>query len=707
MLTDLELQRIRETLKRDASIAELAVLDALWSEHCSYKSSKRWFHLFNTQSERVWLGIGEGAGLLDVGDDLLVGLGLESHNHPSAVDPFNGASTGVGGIVRDILSQGCRPIAILDCLRFGIPSSHRQKFLLDQVVLGISSYGNCIGVPNLGGDLEFSSEFASNPLVNAMCVGIVEKDKVIRSVARDPGDWLVLFGSRTGLDGIGGVTFASEIIDEEKGLENRGSVQIGDPLTEKLLIDIVMELRDKHLLCGLQDLGGGGLACAAAEMAEKGKNGVHLFLEKVPLKVPDLKPWEILVSESQERMLAVVSPENLEEVIETISKYGVNVSVVGEVTPSGHFIATYEDEVVADLPVDFVVNGFPEPEREKGEFHPRIIDIQRSPFTDPFDVLNHFLSSPDLASKEDVFQQYDQHVQGNTVISPGTGAGAIMLPNGKVLVMAAGTNSYLVGLNPRLGTSLATLEVVRKIWAKKGIPIGLVDSLNFGNPENPVSYTEFVESIHGLSEISHNLEIPIVGGNVSLYNESGSSKVLPSPFVGMVGLQATAEPYVPSIEEGDHLFVVGRRSGYLYGTQLLRQVEIEVMEELPKIDFHQERKIADFLMDTPEIKGSFHVGRGGLLLSLVKLFSHYGVGGDISIPIDDLAFLFGEHAPRYIIALKVGDKRKVEEKAKTWGISLIHLGTAGDEVIKLGPYSIHLDQLRTKLRIPLKEALTI
>ncbi|RMG33921.1 MAG: phosphoribosylformylglycinamidine synthase subunit PurL [Methanobacteriota archaeon] len=707
MLTDNELQHIREKLGREPNTPELAVFDALWSEHCSYKSSKRWFHLFNTDSDHVWLGIGEGAGLLDVGDDLLVGIGLESHNHPSAVDPFNGASTGVGGIVRDILSQGCRPVAILDCLRFGLPTTHRQRFLLDQVVLGISSYGNCIGVPNLGGDLEFSPEFSSNPLVNAMCVGIVEKNKVIRSIARNPGDLLVLFGARTGLDGIGGVTFASEILDEDKGLENRGSVQIGDPLTEKLLIDIVIELRDLGLLSGLQDLGGGGLACAAAEMAEKGGTGVHLYLERVPLKVPEMKPWEILVSESQERMLAVVTKDNMDAVEEVIGKYGVNVAIVGEVTSTGQFVASFNGEIVADLPVEFVVKGFPEPSRTVGEFRPRIEQFERKPFSTVHEAMTLLLSTADLSLKDGIFQQYDQHVQGNTICSPGDGAGSIMLPNGKSLVMAAGTNSYLVGLNPRLGTELATLEIARKIWAKKAIPIGLVDSLNFGNPENPVSYAEFVESIRGLGTFSHELMIPVVGGNVSLYNEAGNSKILPSPFVGMVGLQESLDPYVPQFETDDLLFLVGMKEGFLYGSQLQRYFDLDISAYPPSVDYEKERKVADFILSCKEIKGSTHIGRGGLLLTLAKTLVKAGIGGEFSFPMEDLSFVFGEHAPRYLVAVKQANRESFEQMAKEMKIPVMFLGVAGGNQLHFDFSTLPLETLKNKLFSPIKEALTV
>ncbi len=706
MLTEQEMAKIRKTLGRDGTVAEYAVFDALWSEHCSYKSSKRWFHLFNTKNERIALGIGEGAGLIDVGDGLLVGLGLESHNHPSAVDPFNGAATGVGGIVRDILSQGCKPIAILDCLRFGMPTSHRQKFLLDQVVLGISSYGNCIGVPNLGGDIEFSKEFETNPLVNAMCVGIVEKGKVIRSIAKNPGDLLFLFGSKTGLDGIGGVTFASEILEEEPNSEKRGSVQIGDPLTEKLLIDAVLELRDKQLISGLQDLGGGGLACAAAEMAEKGKTGVELDLNKVPLKVKGMKGWEILISESQERMLAVVPPEHIDEVQSVIEKYALANAIVGKVTDTGMFRAWHNDELIADIPVDFTVNGFPEPERTIGKLQTRKT-FEKHVILDVRDVLLNLSSNPDLALKTGVFQQYDQHVQGNTIVSPGTGATSLMLPNGKSLVLAAGTNSYLVGLNPRVGTELATLEIVRKVWARKGEPLAMVDSLNFGNPEKTESYTEFVESIRGLGNLSHKLDIPVVGGNVSLYNETDSTKILPSPFVGIVGLNS-GEPYRPIVEVGDVFYLIGSRHGHLYGSQLLRYYGIGE-ETPPQIDYAEEKRIGNFLISLDSIKSSYHIGRGGLLLTLSKILvtESVGITCEDNIDFTNLHFSFGEHAPRYLVGVSENNQRTFEKHLEMNNIQHLKLGVIGGSQIKAKGLAIQMGEIKERLSKPIMEALMI
>ncbi len=656
MLTKEEEEIIIDTLSREPTTAEKALLDALWSEHCSYKSSKRWFHLFNKESELVYLGIGEGAGLVDVGDDYVIGLGMESHNHPSAIDPFNGAATGVGGIIRDILSQGCRPVAVLDCLRFAEPDTPRQKLLLDQVTLGISSYGNCVGVPNLGGDLEFAPEFTGNPLINAMCVGVAKKQDIIRSVAKNPGDKLLLFGAATGRDGIGGVTFASEELTDEQN-ESRGSIQIGDPLTEKILIDAVLEMRDQKLLNGLQDLGGGGLVCAATEMAEKGGTGVLLELQKVPLKAENMHGWEILVSESQERMLAVVSPDKLSGAIKILDNFELPWAVIGEITDTGYLESKLGDKTETKINIDFVINGFPEPEREIGE----IIINEKTPlysdsilnenintdanithneedeykFLDDVDPLIEMLDSIYLSSRKPVYQQYDQHVQGNTVIPPGMDAGVIYLPNGKYLALSAGTNSYMVSRNPYMGSILATLSEIRSVIARGATPIAMVDSLNAGNPENPNSYAEFVDIIKGVAEVSHDMNIPVVGGNVSLYNESEVNgeihKILSSPFVGIAGI-IDHEP-IPDKLQGNNIIVyLAPDNVFLIGSEYHR-----IFGGKPGtmyVDFDVEKSMASFIQKNWEqIKSATDIGRGGLITTLAKwaIYSNKGIVIDVDL----------------------------------------------------------------------------
>lgn len=652
MLSDQEKETIKNKLNREMSSAEEAVLDALWSEHCSYKSSKRHFKHFNNSGRRVFLGIGEGAGLIDVGDNYVIGLGIESHNHPSAVDPFNGAATGVGGIIRDILSQGCRPVAVLDCLRFAPPVSPRQKLLLDQVVLGISSYGNCVGVPNLGGDMEFADEFEGNPLVNAMCVGVAKKDEIIRSISKKPGDILVLYGSKTGLDGIGGVTFASEELVDETHKESRGSVQIGDPLTEKLLIDITLELRDKGLLNGLQDLGGGGLACAAIEMSEKGNTGLYIDLNQVHTRNRDMLPWEILISESQERMLGIVDPENVDEVIEIINKYGLIGKAIGRVEEGNEFYAGNFENIEAQLPVNFTINGFPEPERTV--IDKEVKNLNLPPVEPKEHPLIEMLGSFNLGSRKPIYQQYDQHVQGNTNFGPGLDAGIILLPNDKYLAIAAGTNSYMISCDPRIGASLATLGVIRSVIARGGEPIAMVDSLNAGNPEKASSYTEFVEMIKGVAEVSHAFSTPVVGGNVSLYNEAElegvSHKILSSAFIGITGLIEEENNIIRAKLKSmkSKIYLIGSDEGFLHGSEYHRRYG--GASDPMTVNYDEELKVANtILSNSNNIISCTDVGRGGLVTTLAKWAIFSNVGIEFVYETDDIAFLWGEYGARYLV----------------------------------------------------------
>lgn len=694
MLTKDENAAVLHKLQRDPSTAERQIIETLWSEHCSYKSSKRWFNLFNTESDRVQLGIGEGAGLVDVGDGYVIGLGLESHNHPSAIDPFNGAATGVGGIIRDIVSQGCKPVAVLDCLRFGNPTTPRQKLLLDQVVLGLSSYGNCVGVPNLGGDVEFAPEFTGNPLVNAMCVGVARSDQIIRSVAKEPGDLLLLFGAATGRDGLGGVTFASEDLSEEDQLESRGSVQIGDSLTEKLVIDAVLQLRDAGLLHGLQDLGGGGLACAAAEMAEKGKTGIFLELQKVPQKAVDMQGWEILVSESQERMLGIVAPDDLTAATRILDNLELAWAVVGKVTDTGVLESAYFEQFETRIAVDFVINGFPEPKRAIGIIPPAE-PIIAQPVDSPVGIFLELFSSVNLSSRQPVFQQYDQHVQGNTVIPPGMDAGVIHLPNNKYLAIAAGTNSYQVSRHPYMGTILATLAQFRAVIARGAVPIGMVDSLNAGNPENPASYAEFVEIIKGVAEVSHKFATPIVGGNVSLYNESEqhgiTRKILSSPFVGIAGLLDSLPIPDKLHATNSTLILLGLTHGFLEGSEYHRKFGGDGGEM--RVDFPLELQLATFLQSNiSAFRSVTDVGRGGMLITLAKWALQSSIGVTLTATDATPSFLFGEHGARYL--LEVADVESFKALAGDLPFSVIGITTANPQFTALQT-SWNLSELRS------------
>ena len=668
MLTTEEYSKILDVLEREPNKGEVAVFEAMWSEHCSYKSSKRWFHLFNVKAPYIELGIGEGAGLINLGDDLLVGLGLESHNHPSAISPYDGAATGVGGIIRDILSQGCKPIAILDAIRFGnLEESQHSQYLLENVVRGISFYGNCCGIPTVGGEVEFAAQFEHNCLVNAMCIGVVQKNKVVRSMATKPGSFLVLYGARTGRDGIHGVSFASKDLSD-KSDRDRPAVQIGDPLMEKILIDVTLELVEKELLDGLQDLGGGGLSCAVSEMAHKGNTGAIIRLEDIHLREDDMEPWEILVSESQERMLAVVESDKLDEVISILNRQDLTYGVIGEVTDNSHCIAYFKGEKIIDLPVELIVDGFPEPERiaEKPDY------LKEEDSSLPnLKELNHeiikLLSSPNIGSKAWVYQQYDQHVQTQTVVPAGSDSAVLRLDNGKYIALSLDCNSFMVYLDPYNGTANSAAEAMRNLIATGAKPLAFVDCLNFGNPEHPDSYWQFVESIKGLGQFSHDFCIPVVGGNVSLYNESfiegKRERINPSPTIGMIGIIENPEKLIKNSfqEKGTFVVSIGECDGNLNGSEFLRNNFGILQGKISQYDKQNEessRKAIENLNQAGYIKSCHDISNGGLITALAEMTFENEIGVKLDLLENDSfkklkpeEFLFAETPSRYIIEI--------------------------------------------------------
>ena len=453
-LTQSEKDTIISILERYPTIEETAALSVEWSEHCSYKSSKRWFKQFYTKDPRIIVGIGEGAGLVDIGDNWLVGFRIESHNHPSAISPFEGAATGIGGIIRDVISQGCYPVALMDTLRFGDLRLAHTRHLVENVVRGISSYGNCMGIPNAGGELEFSQEFNENPLVNVVCVGVAQHKNIIRSVAKNIDDYLILFGATTGRDGIHGASFASVDISD-KSSESRSAVQIGDPLKEKVVLDALIELRDAGVLNACQDFGGGGLTTACSEIVERGGTGVEIYLDRVPLRVKDMEPWEILISESQERMLAVVSPAKLDQTLDILSHHDLDYGVVGRVIKERVFRAFFRGKIVTDLPVHLVANGVPEPPRELEVpyYYKTRRNVDPTVFRPFIKDLLLLLESPNIADKSWVYEQYDKTVQGNSFVTPGYGAGIIHVLNDKLIALVTESNSFKVYLDPYNGSA--------------------------------------------------------------------------------------------------------------------------------------------------------------------------------------------------------------------------------------------------------------
>ncbi|HYU58662.1 MAG TPA: phosphoribosylformylglycinamidine synthase subunit PurL, partial [Actinomycetota bacterium] len=572
-LSDDEFARIVETLGREPNHAELAMFSAMWSEHCSYKSSRVHLKRLPTEGPQVLVGPGEDAGAVDLGEGVAVVFKIESHNHPSAVEPVQGAATGVGGIVRDVLSMGARPVAILDSLRFGPPDDARNRYLFGGVVAGIGQYGNSIGVPTVGGEVAFASGYGPNPLVNALCVGIVPSDRLLRARAEGAGNLLVLIGARTGRDGIGGVSvLASRTLEDA---DRRPSVQIGDPFAEKLLIEACLELTDAGLLVGLQDLGGAGLTCAVSESAARANAGAEVDLDAVPLREPGMEAFEILTSESQERMLAVVRPEDRGAVEGVCGRWGLASAVVGKVTTDGRVRVRMRGEVVAEVPARALTDEAPEYRRPMAP--PAWLDALREddptfvePPTDLGDAFLAVLGSPNVASKRWVFEQYDSLVQHNTVRGPGGDAAVIRLEERlKAFAVTTDGNGRLGYLDPYLGAAHAVAEAARNLACVGARPLAVTNCLNFGNPERPEVMWQFAEAVKGMGDACRALGTPVTGGNVSFYNEAGDSAIHPTPVVGMLGVLEDYRLMVRSAfpASGLSIYLLGRTLPELGGSE--------------------------------------------------------------------------------------------------------------------------------------------
>ncbi len=719
MLTNEEITHATNVLEREPTKTELAMLDVLWSEHCSYKSSKRWFHLFNTEGDNVHLGIGEGAGLVDIGDGYLVGVAMESHNHPSQIDPYNGAATGVGGIIRDVISQGCKAVGLMNCLRFGHPSKPRNAYLLEQVVRGISEYGNSVGIPTVGGELEFDDSYDENCLVNVVCIGVIKPEYVVRSSARTPGHLLVMFGSTTGRDGIAGVSFASESFSDEEE-ENRSAVQIGDPLAKKVVIDALTQLIREKLIDGLQDFGGGGMTSAAGELASQGGTGVIVEVDKVPLRESDMKSYEIVTSESQERMLAVVAPEALERVIEILEENDTPYAVFGEVTDDKHYTVMENGKVKAKLPIDLLVDGFPEPERPVGTLPTRSTGMGW--FKEPEDLKEttlQLLNSLNICDKSWVYNQYDQHVQAHTVIDIGENAGVLEFPMGKKLAFTSDCNSSWCLLDPSQGTSNSAAESLRNLISMGAKPIFIADCLNFGNPEHPDSYAQFVDSVRGLGQFSHDFEIPIIGGNVSLYNESevdgDTHRINPTPQIMIAGMfRDGATPIKRNlITPWSNLFLIGETHPEMNGTEFQRLMIGEVKGNPPRYRPEMEKKAMNAILEAHSrglIRSCNNVGRGGLAIALMKMVlnSPYGFKLDLEgAPGTARGFaekLFSESAARYVAEVPESNQPAFYEIIEKHGVKICEIGlSVSKKVADFGRFSITLEEAQEAYRSGLRK----
>jgi phosphoribosylformylglycinamidine synthase len=651
------------------------MLEVMWSGHASYKSSRKWLKLLPTRNEHVILGPGEDAGVVKFDENTAIVVGIESHNHPSAVEPYGGAATGVGGIVRDILCMGARPIALLDPIRFGPLEKERNKYLFEYVVKGIADYGNRIGVPTVGGETEFDESLDSYTLVNVACIGMMHPSELIHSYVEESGLLLVLVGNKTGRDGIHGVTFASEELSENAEEEDRSAVQIPDPFTEKLLIEATLEALATGKVKALKDLGGGGLTCASSEMAGKKGFGAIIYADRVPQREPNMTPTEVMISESQERMLFAVRKEDLKEITKIFEKYELEWTVVGEIIEEPRYIVYWNSEKVADLPIDLLT------EVPTIEWEAKPYNIERDVETPEIGLKEAFfkvLSSPNIVSKEWIWQQYDHEVQGRTVLKPGKDAAVLKINDEYGLAFVSDGNPSYSYLNPYHGAMGAVAEVVRNLASVGAKPLALVDNLNFASPERPEVYWSFIETIKGLADAARAFNLAYVSGNVSFYNEVGNRPIKPTPVVAGLGkVRLESLMTMDFKDEGDLIAVVGVTKKELGGSELYRVLGLKG-GITPRVELEREKKNVESILKAIElglVKAVHDVSRGGLAVALIEMAiaGNKGFEADVTkVPVEGklspLEVLFSESHGRFVVSFEKENLEKVEELFKEFAV---------------------------------------
>lgn len=708
-LKDDEYQRIKDILGRRPTDAELTMYSVMWSEHCSYKSSKthlRYFGQTMTEEmgEKILAGIGENAGVVDIGDGNAVTFRVESHNHPSYVEPYQGAATGVGGIVRDIMAMGARPIAVMDQLRFGPADAADTKRVLPGVVEGIGGYGNCLGLPNIGGETVFDESYAGNPLVNALCVGTLKVEDLKLAFASGTGNKVMLFGSRTGLDGIGGVSVLASDTFEDGAERKLPAVQVGDPFAEKVLIECCLDLYHAGVVVGIQDLGGAGLACATSELAASGDGGMEINLDEVPLRAEHMTAAEILASESQERMCAVVAPENVERFREICAHWDVTCAEIGEVTTGQHLVIRHQGEVVVDAPAGTIADEAPVYERPyaRPEWQDKLQDFGGVDHAPLGDALLQLVSSPALCSRDFITNQYDRYVRGNTVQSHHADAGVLRIDEetGRGVAVSADASGRYTKLDPNMGARLALAEAYRNVAVTGARPVAVTNCLNFGSPENPDVMWQFRQAVHGLADGAVELGIPVSGGNVSFYNQTGEEPILPTPVVGVLGV---IDDVADSI--GHHLGTVADEVLILlgstqdeFGGSIWQQVSGKGLSGLPpQVDLANEAKLAEFFHGNSDLTAAHDVSEGGLAVTAFEMAKRNRVGVELDLAAvhdDEFVAAFSESASRALVATTKDKAEAVLQRAQELGIPATQVGktTAVDSLI-LGQTAVPLTQL--------------
>ncbi|MEB7773420.1 phosphoribosylformylglycinamidine synthase subunit PurL [Kurthia gibsonii] len=670
-LTDEEFALVESILGRTPNWTETGLFSVMWSEHCSYKNSKPVLRKFPTEGKHVLQGPGEGAGIVDIGDEQAVVFKMESHNHPSAIEPYQGAATGVGGIIRDVFSMGARPVAMLNSLRFGeLDASKRVKFLFEEVVAGIAGYGNCIGIPTVGGEIQFDPCYEGNPLVNAMCVGLIDHKDIQKGVASGVGNTVMYVGAKTGRDGIHGATFASEELDENAE-EKRPAVQVGDPFMEKLLLEACLELVKFESLVGIQDMGAAGLTSSAAEMASKAGMGIEMNLDAVPQRETGMTAYEMMLSESQERMLVVVKKGEEQPIVDLFAKYGLDAVSVGVVTDDKMFRLKHKGEIVAEVPADALAEDAPVYHKPSAvpayytEFQQ--IENVEPEVTDYKETLSALLQQATIASKEWVYEQYDHQVRTNTVVKPGSDAAIIRVRGtNKGLAMTTDCNSRYIYLDPETGGKIAVAEAARNIVCSGGRPLAITDCLNFGNPEKPEIFWQIEKSADGIAAACLALESPVIGGNVSLYNERSNEAIYPTPTIGMVGLvedlqHATTQEVKHA---GDFVYVIGETKTEFGGSELQKLMNGRIFGQAPSIDLEVEAARQKALLQAIQaglVASAHDVAEGGLAVAIAETTFGTNLGVNVTLEGSATTALFSESQSRFVVTVKPEFSARFEE----------------------------------------------
>ncbi len=697
--TSEEYQEVVKILNRAPNFTELGIFSAMWNEHCSYKSSKKWLRTLPTTGPQVICGPGENAGVVDIGDNQAVVFKMESHNHPSYIEPYQGAATGVGGILRDVFTMGARPIAAMNSLSFGSPDHPKTRQLVHGVVEGVGGYGNAFGVPTVGGEVRFHPAYNGNCLVNAFAAGLADADKIFYSAASGIGMPVVYLGAKTGRDGVGGATMASAEFDNTIE-EKRPTVQVGDPFTEKRLLEACLELMKTGAVISIQDMGAAGLTCSAVEMGDKGGLGVKLQLDDVPQREDNMTAYEMMLSESQERMLMVLNPELEAEAKAIFEKWDLDFAIVGETIEEDRFLILHGNEVKADLPLSKLSSTAPEYDRPYEEKIPtqyrRDTDVIQ---IDPIDGLKALISSPNYASKEWVYDQYDSQVMADTVRQPGLGAGIVRVHDtGKMLAFTSDVTPRYVFENPHEGGKQAVAEAYRNLTACGAKPLATTDNMNFGNPEKPEIMGQFVGAIKGIGEACQALDMPIVSGNVSLYNETDGTGILPTPTIASVGLIPSEDQLINgTVREGHVALLIGESSGHLGQSALMAEVFNSEDGPAPPVDLNAEMRNGDFIRENKDfITVCSDLSDGGLALAAFEMAEAAGVG--VVLDSSDTGELFGEDQARYLIACNFDMAEALMSAAYKANLTIASVGKFGGSSVRYGSSEAPMDELSALYR---------